>query len=233
MLTRKLGEIGSALFRTFIFPFIRIVIELKTKSIMKQKTYLNKGTVLRGKNFIGKNTVLTNVDVGYGTFIQSNSVVSNVKIGKYCSIASNLSIIGGKHPINENISTHPCFYAVDNVCDFSYINRDSFCENEYVDSENGYYCEIGNDVWIGTNVSILQGVHVGDGAVIGAGALVTKDVDAYGIYGGVPARKIGQRFSDEEIEKLLNLKWWDKDEAWIEEHANSFNDVKGFIKDLA
>ena len=219
MLIRKLGEIGSSFYRTIIFPFVRIAIELKTKSIMKQKSYVNKGTVLRGRNFVGKNSVLTNVDLGFGSYVSSNADLSNAKVGKYCSIGPNLSSIGGNHPLNHHKSTHPAFYAKNNASGFSYLTgeKDSiFTEDKYVDESKRYFYEIGNDVWIGANVSICQGVTIGDGAVIGACSLVNKDVEPYAVYAGIPAKKIKQK------EKLLNEKWWDKGEEWIKEHASEF-----------
>ena len=72
---------------------------------------------------------------------------------------------------------------------------------------------IGNDVWIGYNAIILSGVTIGDGAIIATGAVVTKDVPAYTIVGGIPAKKIKKRFSDEIIQRLQKMKWWD----WPEE----------------
>jgi acetyltransferase-like isoleucine patch superfamily enzyme len=68
---------------------------------------------------------------------------------------------------------------------------------------------IGNDVWIGNGAKILSGVTIGNGCVIGANALVTKNMDAYTICGGVPAKMIRKRFGDETIEKLEKIKWWD------------------------
>jgi virginiamycin A acetyltransferase len=68
---------------------------------------------------------------------------------------------------------------------------------------------IGNDVWIGQNVTILPGVHVGDGAIIAANAVVAKDVPAYHIAGGNPAKVIKKRFADDLIDHLLKIKWWD------------------------
>ncbi len=76
---------------------------------------------------------------------------------------------------------------------------------------------IGNDVWIGYEAVIMSGVHIGDGAVIGTRAVVTKDVPPYTIVGGVPARPIRRRFDEETVEKLLKLRWWERDEAWIRE----------------
>lgn len=239
MLIRKFGEIGSDLYRALIFPFVRIAIEFKTKSILKQRTYINKGTTLRGKNYIGKGTVLSNVDFGYGSYISSNSDLSNCRVGKYCSFGPNIVSIGGKHPIKDFVSIHPAFYSLKNASGFSYIDSDVssesgekiFSENTFVDDKKGYFYEIGNDVWIGANVSIAQGVHIGDGAVVGANALVLKDIEPYGIYVGVPAKKIGQRFSDEDIKKLLELKWWEKDEKWIKEHAKEFSNIGSFLNE--
>ena len=68
---------------------------------------------------------------------------------------------------------------------------------------------VGNDVWIGYEAVILAGVTIGDGAIIATRAVVTKDVPPYTIVGGVPAKPIRKRFSDEEIDQLLELKWWD------------------------
>lgn len=68
---------------------------------------------------------------------------------------------------------------------------------------------IGNDVWIGYEAVIMAGVHIGDGAVIATRAVVTKDVPAYTIVGGVPARIIRKRFDDWTISQLLEIQWWD------------------------
>lgn len=67
---------------------------------------------------------------------------------------------------------------------------------------------IGNDIWIGYEAIVLSGVTIGDGAIIGARAVVTKDVPPYTIVGGIPAKQIRKRFSDEVISKLLELQWW-------------------------
>ena len=70
---------------------------------------------------------------------------------------------------------------------------------------------IGNDVWIGYEAVILSGVTIGDGAIIGTRAVVTKDVPPYTIVGGIPAKPIRRRFSDEDIKFLCEIKWWDWD----------------------
>ena len=80
---------------------------------------------------------------------------------------------------------------------------------------------VGNDVWIGQNVTILPGVHIGDGAIIGANSLVSKDVPPYCIVGGNPCREIRPRFDKELTEYLLNLKWWDWDAEKIFKNMDS------------
>jgi len=90
---------------------------------------------------------------------------------------------------------------------------------------------IGNDVWIGTNAIIMDDITIGDGAIIGAGTIVTKDVKPYSIVVGNPAKHLRFRFEEDEINFLLEFKWWDKDLTWIEENYTKFHDIKSFVKD--
>nr|WP_232049358.1 CatB-related O-acetyltransferase [Rickettsia asiatica] len=70
---------------------------------------------------------------------------------------------------------------------------------------------IGNNVWFGTNSTVLPGVNIGDGAIIGACSVVAKDVPPYIIVAGNPAKVIRYRFPDEIVEPLLKIQWWDWD----------------------
>lgn len=228
MLKRKLNEIASILYRRICYPFVRAGIELRTKSIMKQGSYLNKGSVLEGRNYIGKDTVLSNVRVGYGTTVNSGSDLADTVIGKFTSLGAGVSTALGSHPIDgKHAALHTSFYSSKNIHGFSYTAKDTYACEKYLDEKNGIRVMIGNDVWIGNRVILIEGVKIGDGAVVAAGAVVTKDVEPYSVYGGVPARKLKDRFPQDKIEKLLELKWWDMDEAAIKERVKNgeFDDI--------
>ncbi len=209
-------------FNTLLFK-----IKNRTKKIIIKKNSIVKKSFLEGKNIVDKNTKITSSSVGYGTYFGVYNKLDQIKIGRYCSIASNLNIITGTHPLKSNVSTHPCFYSINhkdkNKVDLCYIKENKHSEDKMLNKK--WNIVIGNDVWIGSDVKILQGIKIGSGAVIGAGALVTKDVEPYAIVGGIPAKLIRKRFVDEDIKFLLELKWWDKGEAWIRENAECFNDI--------
>ncbi|RUX91838.1 CatB-related O-acetyltransferase [Mesorhizobium sp. M7D.F.Ca.US.004.03.1.1] len=90
--------------------------------------------------------------------------------------------------------------------------------------------EIGNDVWIGRRAIIMPGITIGDGAVVGAGSIVTKDVAPYAIVAGNPAKLIRNRFTDDQIARLLAIRWWEwSDEKIIAEQPRFFGPVDAFI----
>ncbi len=78
----------------------------------------------------------------------------------------------------------------------------------------------------------MQGVTIGDGAVIGAGAVVTKDIPPYAVAVGIPARVTRYRFKKEQINALLQFKWWERDEAWLAEHAGLFGNIEEFLRNI-
>lgn len=162
-------------------------------------------------------TICNNCDIRKNVLIDENSYINNncniisAIIGKYCSIGYNVDIGMFEHPI-DFVSTSPKIYK--NNSDWNEISNPPI---------------IKNDVWIGSQAVILQGVTIGNGAVIASGAVVTKDVPPYAIVGGVPAKVIKYRFSQETIDKLQKIEWWNKDSIWINKNLYLFNDVERFI----
>ncbi len=227
---RKISDAGSFVYRKLVFPFVKMGIERRTDSMIGKGAFIRGGSHLAGRDHIGDGARLDNVTVGYSTMIGNNAIISNTRIGNYSCIGDIHTLIG-RHPVKgENIAVHPAFFSKEAQFGYTYVSETSYDEAAWADKENGYNISIGNDVWIGYSVSVCDGVTIGDGAVVGAGSLVVKDVEPYTIYAGVPARKIGDRFDDDTKAKLLELKWWDKDEAWIREHAHEFANPKEFLK---
>jgi acetyltransferase-like isoleucine patch superfamily enzyme len=127
----------------------------------------------------------------------------------------------GKHPSKKFVSTYPAFYNPDSKVGPIQTDKLKFQEFSPV--------KIGNDVWIGDRVLILDGVTIGDGAIIGAGAVVTKDVEPYSISVGIPAKPVRKRFTDEQISFLLKFRWWDKEESWIHDNMDLFDDIDAMM----
>jgi acetyltransferase-like isoleucine patch superfamily enzyme len=157
-------------------------------------------------------TVKGNVSIGKYTYVSSfaeiRGIGSATRIGNYCSVARGVKILssGQVHSL-DSISTFP-FYLADRAldrADFMSLAGDVV---------------IGNDVWIGVDAIILPGVKVGDGAVIGAGSVVTKDVEAFQIVAGVPARPLRKRFAEPVCAAIADSKWWDCD----------YRELKPFIR---
>lgn len=165
---------------------------------------------------------LHRVRLGDYSYIAKNSNVSNCVIGKFCSIGPNFCCGLGIHPTN-GISTAPMFYST------ARQNGVSLCNGCKV--EESKQTTIGNDVFIGANVTLLDGVKVGDGAVIGAGAVVTKDIPPYAVAVGVPAKVVKYRFDEHTIKALLERQWWNGTEEDLKKIERDFWDVEAFLKE--
>ncbi|WP_194265984.1 CatB-related O-acetyltransferase [Arthrobacter yangruifuii] len=145
------------------------------------------------------------VTMGSFSYILSRMHAS-VSIGRYTSIALGVRVMGNRHPL-ERVSTSPSFYKNGLVMKTYQADNGVTSTFEPFD-EKIDPITIGNDVWIGENVTLAHGVTIGDGAVVAANSVVTKDVAPFAVVGGVPARKIKDRFSHSIIAKLEELQWW-------------------------
>jgi len=153
------------------------------------------------------------------TYVSDHCWIINTSIGSFCSIAGNVMIGGGKHPLNF-VSTSPVFYSKRNIL------KTCFAE---VNFEEYKRTLIGNDVWIGSNAFIKGGVSIGHGAVIGAYSVVTKDIEPYSIVAGNPAKLIRKRFDDITIEKLIKSQWWNYSNEILKKKAAHFHKVDEFF----
>lgn len=173
-------------------------------------------------NTLYDGVILTNVMLGDFSYVAANSNLANADIGKFSCIGPEVFAGIGKHPSRNFVSTHPIFYSPSLQTQISFASNSFYEEFEQI--------KIGNDVWIGARAIILDGVTIGDGAIVGAGAVVTKDVPAYAVVGGVPAKILRYRFEPAEIEFLHQFKWWDQDILWLRENHRLFHDIKKFCQ---
>ncbi len=190
------------------------------KYFLLKRTIIDSGVLLKGNVNIASNcrigmfSTIIESEIGKRSKIGALCAINKSKIGSYCWIGDRGNIfnaeIGNYAAIAWDVTIGPGEH------NYKLASSHSFLWNPYWKAVNKQTykpskkkCKIGNDVWIGAKATILGGVSIGDGAVIGAGSVVTKDVPAYAIVAGVPARIIKYRFEKETIEKLFKSKWWD------------------------
>lgn len=207
-------------------------------SISEKKIYPRTGDnqTVYLKNVVTDSSITVGEYTMYNDFVndpkdfQKNNVlyhypINNDKliIGKFCSIACGAKFIftSANHTL-KSLSTYPF------PLFFEEWNLDKANVTDSWDDKGDIV--IGNDVWIGYEAVIMSGVTIGDGAIIGARAVVSKDVPPYTIVGGVPAKPIRKRFSDEIISSLLEIKWWEWSDERIRENISAIQ--SGNIRDL-
>jgi acetyltransferase-like isoleucine patch superfamily enzyme len=222
-------------------PFLKRVAVYILKQHFKRKYHIKFGRsaiigiscVFEGSNYFGNNSIVTGSSIGYGSYVSDNSQIKKTVIGRFSSIGPEVKIIFGKHPSHTHVSTHPAFFSTRKQAGFSFTKKQLFKEfPEPKDEEGKYTTKIGHDVWIGARVSIIDGVTIGNGAIVAAGAVVTKDVAPYSIVGGVPAKHIKYRFTEEQIHFLNEFQWWKKDKNWLQENSPYFCNIEDFMKNL-
>jgi len=152
-----------------------------------------------------------------GKIRNPSGALTHVSIGKFCSIATDLVVIGYDHH-SEWITTYP-FLDDGNRSVWPGTEGMPYPQSAKHGSNKsrGDIC-IGNDVWIGYDVKLFKGITIGNGAVIGACSMVNKSVEPYTIVAGTPARPIRKRFTDPEIEALERIRWWDWPPEMINRH---------------
>lgn len=179
------------------------------------------------KNIIKNPNIIVGDYTYYDDFEDMYNFEKNVKyhfdftgdqliIGKFCMIASDVKfIMNGANHLSNAISTYP----------FSIFGNGWENAMEGKTYPNKGNIEIGNDVWIGYNATIMAGVKIGDGAIIATNSTVVSDVEPYSIVGGNPAKEIKKRFSPEIIERLLKLQWWNWDMEKITKNVQNLTDL--------
>ena len=165
--------------------------------------------------------LLRNVQVGAYSYVAKNSSITNCSIGKFCSIGPNFCCGLGIHPTN-GISTSPMFYSPCKLNGSALVSSLKIIDRKFT--------IISNDVFIGANVTVLDGVTIGDGAVIGAGAVVSKDIPPYAIAVGCPIRIVKYRMTEEQIAAMQRIQWWNWEDDRLQEVEKMFEDIDGFIE---
>jgi acetyltransferase-like isoleucine patch superfamily enzyme len=156
---------------------------------------------------------LKNVEVDEYSRIGFGCSIANATVGKFTAIGKGSRIGLGRHPINY-LSTNSIFYRKGQF-------NDAWCNP--IEYEESLPISIGNDVWIGVDSIIMDGVTIGDGAIVAAGSVVTKDVPPYSIVGGVSAKVLKYRFDKEVIERLQEIQWWLLSDVEISKRIKLFN----------
>lgn len=189
-------------------------MHIETIKLSSDKPIIGDGTKIKDTKYgeyveIGIENRIDHSEIGSYTYTGDHCYIQNSKLNKFISMSDFVRIGPTNHPY-ERPSQHLFAYNGDG---YGFSNKDT----EFLEKRRQNTTYIGNDVWIGHGVVIQSGVTVGDGAVIGSGAVVTKDVAPFTIVGGIPAKKIKERFPEEIKQSLLKIAWWDWSREELEE----------------
>ncbi|MDD7911778.1 DapH/DapD/GlmU-related protein [Pseudovibrio exalbescens] len=170
-------------------------------------------------------SALEYTELGDYSYVGSDCMIADTTIGKFTAIAAHVRLGPPNHPMHRP-SQHRFTYTPE------YYEADAERDHAFFKERRQARVTIGNDVWIGHGVTVLAGVTVGDGAILAAGAVVAKDVEPYTIVGGVPAKKIKDRFPQQLSKRLRALRWWDLPEAVLFHNLALFQseDIEKFVE---
>lgn len=174
---------------------------------------------------VAEHSRISHTHVGDYSYAMEHCDIFNAEIGKFSNIASFVRVNATNHPTERATLHH-----------FTYRSTDYWPERgrdeEFFKRRHDARVTIGHDTWIGHGSTILPGVQVGTGAVVGAGAVVAHDVAPYTVVGGVPARVIKRRFSQNIEERMQRLAWWDWEHERIGEALENFRslEVEAFLE---
>lgn len=158
---------------------------------------------------INRRSYINDSEIGAFSYTGINTTMNWTKMGKFCSVGRNVDIGGFDHDYRK-ITTMPQFRFE------QLVNGGGSLVHQIEDNTK---CIIGNDVWIAAGAIVLHKAQIGNGAVIGAGAVVTHNIPPYAIAVGCPAKVVGYRCTEELIERLLALEWWNWPEKVIKDNV--------------
>ncbi len=168
---------------------------------------------------------LNNAHIGKYSRVGVNCKLTNVTVGNFSCIGADCVVGVGQHPTNY-LTYHSIFYKQGNWG----------WHDDWIKYPKGFqeqaHITIGNNVWIGQKVVIMDGVTIGDNSIVATGAIVTKDVPPYSIVGGVPAKVIKTLFNDEMRKRLDEIQWWNLEDNEITKVIDLFHIPNPSIENL-
>lgn len=175
--------------------------------------YWDKTSKFTKSSEIRRFSKMKSSSVGKYSRLNPECKLAYTTVGNFTAIGRGTAIGLGRHPM-KYVSTQNIFYKKNNM------------NNRWVKTidMSPLPIKIGNDVWIGVESMILDGVTVGDGAVVGARSVVTKDVPPYAVVVGIPAKIIKYRFDEEVIKRLLEIEWWNFSNKKIDKYIEFFRE---------